>query len=368
MKRINLIIALGISLALPRLVLAQAVTVTGEGNVGIGLTDPTHKLVVDGGNVRVAGQNRLTFGGAFSQEYIYNPNGVSLRIHVGNDDRIHISNAGNVGIGTTGPFSRFHVHSEGISRQDLSTASTSEPVFQRFFHSENIQGGAVGFDTNDGVLKLIHGGNFDTSTSGLMISESGNVGIGGLPVAARLGIDGNLQFSPGGRRTIKFLDPLRSLFIGANPAEAERGPHAIHLVTDDGTGSTERISIVGDAGHVGIGKASPNFPLEMGSGAHVTTGGVWVDASSRQLKEGITNLPLEDAIAALDGLQPVTFSYKAEPRESYVGFIAEDVPDLVATGDRKSLSPMDIVAVLTRVVQHQQQQIADLKARLDASH
>jgi len=37
-----------------------------------------------------------------------------------------------------------------------------------------------------------------------------------------------------------------------------------------------------------------------------------------------------------------------------VGFIAEDVPALVATKDRKRLSPMDIVAVITRVVQEQQ--------------
>jgi hypothetical protein len=37
-----------------------------------------------------------------------------------------------------------------------------------------------------------------------------------------------------------------------------------------------------------------------------------------------------------------------------VGFVAEDVPDLIATKDRKGLSPMDIVAVLTKVVQEQQ--------------
>ena len=37
-----------------------------------------------------------------------------------------------------------------------------------------------------------------------------------------------------------------------------------------------------------------------------------------------------------------------------MGFIAEDVPDLVATKDRKGLSPMDIVAVLTKVLQEQQ--------------
>ncbi len=44
-----------------------------------------------------------------------------------------------------------------------------------------------------------------------------------------------------------------------------------------------------------------------------------------------------------------------------MGFIAEDVPELVANKDRKGLSPMDIVAVLTKVVQRQQKDIEELK-------
>ena len=52
--------------------------------------------------------------------------------------------------------------------------------------------------------------------------------------------------------------------------------------------------------------------------------------------------------------------------ESHIGFIAEDVPDLVATSDRQGLSSMDIVAVLTRVIQAQQQHIEALETRLDA--
>ena len=60
------------------------------------------------------------------------------------------------------------------------------------------------------------------------------------------------------------------------------------------------------------------------------------------------------------------FAYKADPTERHVGFVAEDVPDLVAQKDRKTLSPMDIVAVLTRVVQEQQQRIEELTAKLAA--
>jgi hypothetical protein len=119
------------------------------------------------------------------------------------------------------------------------------------------------------------------------------------------------------------------------------------------TANVQRM-IITNTGNVGIGTLAPTNPLQMGSGARVTAGGVWTDASSREYKQEIEPLAADIARATLDGLVPVTFAYKADPAEHHVGFVAEDVPALVATPDRKGLSPMDIVAVLTRVVQEQQ--------------
>jgi hypothetical protein len=97
----------------------------------------------------------------------------------------------------------------------------------------------------------------------------------------------------------------------------------------------------------------------MASGAYVSVGGMWMDASSLEFKDNVKGLKAKDAIEALQGLNPVTFSYKVSPEENHVGFIAEEVPDLLATKDRKGLSPMDIVAVLTKVVQEQQKTIQE---------
>ncbi|RMG00459.1 MAG: hypothetical protein D6726_11215, partial [Nitrospirae bacterium] len=102
-------------------------------------------------------------------------------------------------------------------------------------------------------------------------------------------------------------------------------------------------------GNVGFGVNEPVYPIEHSSGAHLTAGGVWVNASSREYKEGIEPLTEQEAMEALEGLEPVRYRYKSDPTEEYVGFIAEDVPELVATKDRKALSPMDIVAVVTKV-------------------
>jgi hypothetical protein len=101
------------------------------------------------------------------------------------------------------------------------------------------------------------------------------------------------------------------------------------------------------------------------SGALLTNGGVWQSVSSRESKNDIIDLSNGDALKTLKGLNPVTFRYKAEPDEQYVGFVAEDVPELVATNDRKHLNSMDVVAVLTKVVQEQQKTIDALAAKVD---
>lgn len=86
--------------------------------------------------------------------------------------------------------------------------------------------------------------------------------------------------------------------------------------------------------------------------------------SSRSLKQNIHALNSQDAIDALEILEPVHFNYRSSPNVHSIGFIAEDVPDLVATKERKSLRPMDIIAVLTKVTQEQQKAIEELNTTI----
>jgi Chaperone of endosialidase len=106
--------------------------------------------------------------------------------------------------------------------------------------------------------------------------------------------------------------------------------------------------------------------LEMANGAVCTSAGVWTNASSRELKENIKSLNADDAMKTLKALAPVTYNYKRQKEEQYVGFIAEDVPDLVAVNGRKGLASMDVVAVLTKVVQKQQETIELLKKKIES--
>ncbi len=138
-------------------------------------------------------------------------------------------------------------------------------------------------------------------------------------------------------------------------------------VVDEASGTDALFAVVpGVIGEHGPqGETGPPGPPGPSGGAYVSTGGVWTDSSSREQKENIVELTPEEALAALAKLEPVTFNYKQEDQEQYIGFIAEDVPELVASSDRTGLSAMDIVAVLTRVVKLQQQQIAELESRLE---
>lgn len=91
----------------------------------------------------------------------------------------------------------------------------------------------------------------------------------------------------------------------------------------------------------------------------------WQYSSSRALKENIKNLTAEDAVKALEGLTPVRFNYKIYKEEEQLGFIAEDVPELVASKGREGLNPMDLVAVLTKVVKEQQKMMQEQQKAID---
>ncbi len=129
------------------------------------------------------------------------------------------------------------------------------------------------------------------------------------------------------------------------------------------TANVERM-IVTNTGNVGIGTSTPSHPLQFASGALVTAGGVFTNASSRSYKDSIQDLTAADAQAALLQLSPVTYVYKVAPGEHHVGFIAEDSPAMLTTADRKAMSPMDVAAVLTRVIQEQQKTIEGLSMRI----
>lgn len=124
-----------------------------------------------------------------------------------------------------------------------------------------------------------------------------------------------------------------------------------------------RDSVSFPTGNVGIGTTDPTHLIHLAGGAY-SDGASWVNASSRELKKDIQEVSAKEALQTVENLKPVSFVYKEGNQDMHVGFIAEDVPEMVATSDRKGLESMDIAAVLTKVVQEQQRMLKEQQATM----
>ena len=197
----------------------------------------------------------------------------------------------------------------------------------------------------------------NNGTTNMFLRSNGNLGIGTESPDTKLEVWGDARF--GDRSTAPTISG------GIVDIHNPTGTGASLRITSYGFG-TETQFIVEGGGDVGIGNSDPIHLLDVGTSGAYCDGGAWVNGSSRAFKENIAELSADAALATLEDLKPTRFTYKTDPDELYLGFIAEDVPDLVATKDRKGLVAMDIVAVLTKVVQQQQEQIRALEASIAA--
>ena len=218
-------------------------------------------------------------------------------------------------------------------------------------------------------------------TSSIDIAASGQVGIGTASpqtnvhvysvstADAAVGLGNNVNGSSATESAVTFGYAGATFgraagFINTRPDSNAVAPNpSIRILT----GNTQRM-IVDNEGYIGIGTTSnPDAPIHYTNGtsqARLTTAGVWQDSSSRAAKENIADLDADSAMKALHDLKPVRYNYKALPTDAKVGFIAEDVPEIVATPERQGLSALDIVAVVTKVVQEQQKTIEELNQRI----
>ncbi|MFQ5632815.1 MAG: tail fiber domain-containing protein [bacterium] len=381
-------------------------TVASNGNVGIGTTNPFARLTVDGnivntgdiltGNISLALNQRsalfLAGNGDFNHALYNNFDNIDgegqfdgakwnvldgLNVRIGADDSkisaFYIHNDGKIGVGTITPIWQVNVQNASPFGTGLVLGNEST-------------GGRQWTAISSGELNTEGPGKYllrdeQADAVRMAIDTEGKVGIGSFAPTEMLQVADFSTFSDnyitvksaGGQVyksgiKLRHFDETNGFTIYSDDASSggRIGLHILrHHITFPDAG---KLALFIDRlnGNVGFGTNTPGHPIEMASGAHVTAGGVWTNASSRALKENIAAISAEEAQNTLQALAPVKYNYKSEKDEEYLGFIAEDVPETVAMKDRKSLSPMDIVAVLTKVVQEQQKKIAELSARLDS--
>jgi hypothetical protein len=274
---------------------AERMRIDSSGNVGIGTSSPANKLSIVGGNgnqlsLDNTGQQftQIDFNNNGStQSRIWNNGsgnlltlqttsgrGISFETN-GTAERMRITSAGNVGIGTTSPATLLHLNTSDAANDVLRITNGT---LELNMGVNNGSGGSYLFEASNNALRF--GTN---NVERMRIDSAGNVGIGTSSPAAKLDVAGTVSFNGGG---VQF--PIQ--FVNSFTPNAERADilfaanatsnNAVRIgsiasnagVTIQGTRQNDSASKVNlvfqpDGGNVGIGTTAPASKLEVsGSG------------------------------------------------------------------------------------------------------
>lgn len=225
--------------------------------------------------------------------------------------------------------------------------------------TQNTTGGAVYATTNHNVITgYLTGANGQYSwVGGHRMRNTGNRSFlwGSTTAADTVSVpvsDAFVIYS--GKMGVRHTNPVALLEIRGDSSED------YFAITSSNTAVPGDIFIVKANGRVGIGNADPQYPLQIGNIAgagYLSAAGTWQIPSSREFKDHIEPLTLKESLATLKKLNPKTYTYKLNPREHHVGFIAEEVPALVIAGRRESVDTMSVLATLTTVVKEHKNEL-----------
>ena len=153
------------------------------GNVGIGTTSPQQKLEVNG--AVLAGDYRGS-----AHIYLTSPDSWIFR-STGGSERMRVTSAGNVGIGTTSPDTKFHV----VAGSEGEVAQFTGAIENRglSISIETTSDGASAMTAFNSQSGSTTKGQFDFRSDGvsrMIIDRAGNVGIGNTNPQALLHITG----------------------------------------------------------------------------------------------------------------------------------------------------------------------------------
>jgi hypothetical protein len=230
------------------------------GNVGIGLTNPSRLLQVQSAAGVVCSINFTQAGWASWDLGTPASSGDFVITQVGTAERVRITNAGNVGIGTSAPSHLLHLVGTGTTNRTLST-----PLFMGRSASTFAGISTSGVVVADPVIYCPIGTDdwaigFDNGTSlveRVRFQQTGNVGIGTVP-QFRFDVNGGRStFSPASETYalgLRYQNGGPVFWVGADLNG--------DMIFSE-AGGVERMRVRGGSGTVGIGGVVPLHPLQI---------------------------------------------------------------------------------------------------------
>ncbi|MGG6266446.1 DUF6519 domain-containing protein [Leptolyngbya sp. AN03gr2] len=388
---------------------SQVAILKATGNVGIGVTNPQFKLQVASKQPQIL---QLSCGDRFINtsiqddnliHFVTNTNGYQfdedIRLSTGSINAIAGQNLlfqtaslnrmtvlganGNVGIGIDRPEAKLHIATTTgqtlrLSNNDrfFAFSTLEQAKFQtncqsyHFDKSINVESGIIN-STQD--LKLQTAGNNQIT----VLQNNGNVGIGTETPTTRLHIASDspaiLRLSHSDRFFEVQTDDQTEFQTNTSGYHFDQSITIASGILNSPkmlsfqTNKTAQITVL-QSGNVGIGTTTPEAKLHI-------TGDIKVDgkvlhndaqvSSSSANKDNIVDLTSEEATSLLRGLNPVKFVRREdEKQQPRAGFIAEEVPDLVASEDRQAVRLMELVAILTKNLKDHETTIASQAQQL----
>lgn len=297
---------------------------------------------------------------------------------------IYVDRTNNrVGIGTTAPTSALTTIGNA-----LLAPNTSNTAGDTYYEARNS-------GTADGSPNFIRVGIDGAVLNGVAYIDARNLGVSNAtPLVFRNNGTERMRITSGGNVGIGTTNPTSPLTVGDGTGQKIIVVNGANSGTGGGcaftwqNGSNPIIAIGNYSGiYGGAYDASPTFyngtglAYKVGNmtaavGTHFmkwhnTTGAWTYDTSSARYKDNIEDSSY--GLAEVLAMRPVTFTYKAEPDRHDVGFIAEEmvnvVPEVVAKnteGEPDAISYDRLTSVLCKAIQELNAKVEALKARIAA--